>query len=342
MQVGALQPGTLYSWRVDESTPGGTVTGDIWNFTTKSLASHVYEWDFTNGLAPSLGNGILSYADGNVTSNLTVFGTSDGSTVPHMNGVPVTYLRAPAFTGISNGYTATFPASAPNGGGAYINQYTMVFDILLPPPINWFPFFNTSPSNPSGNDADFYVAPDGSLGIAAIGYSAVGLIASNTWYRIAFAADLTSGIVTYYINGNPVCTGSGAIDGRHAIFSNANAGADLLLFNEGDTSGTYTHTVYLSSFLFIDRPMTASEISGLGGPKARGIMIPAPPITLSLTGTSANSTLTWSGGQSPFQVQRALALDGSWQNFGSATSATNMSLGATTNAAFFRVLGQWP
>jgi len=340
-----LLPAMTYYWRVDESTPAGIVTGDVWSFTTTPVTAAIYEWNFASGnLSPALGNGVLAYADGATTSNLTVFGATDGSTIPHIGGKPAKYLRAPAFTGIGNGYTATFTDSPPNGGGSYINQYTMIFDVLLPAPINWFPFFNTNPGNASGNDADFYVAPDGSIGIAAIGYSATGIIAANTWYRIAFAADLAAGSVTYYLNGTPVGTGNAGIDGRHAIYSNADAGADLLLFNEGDTSGIYTHVVYLSSFLFTDRTLSASEIAALGGPKARGILVPAPPIKLSISLQPSNVLLNWSGGEGPFQVQKSFALTNNavWQNIGSPTSSTNATIIRDGSDTFFRVSGQWP
>ena len=340
-----LLTATTYHWRVDEFTPTGTVTGDVWSFTTRTVNSTVYEWNFANGnLAPALGNGVLAYADGATTSNLTVFGITDGITIPHIAGKPAKYLRAPAFTGIGNGYAAMFTDSPPNGGGAYINQYTMIFDVLLPNPIGWFPFFNTNPGNASGNDADFYVAPDGSVGIAAIGYSATSLIAANTWYRIAFSADLAAGTVTYYRNGSSIFTGNADLDGRHSIYSNADAGADLRLFNEGDTSGVYTHIVYLSSFLFTDRTMPALEIAALGGPKARGILVPAPAINLSINLQPTNVLLSWSGGEGPFQVQRTFALTNNtvWQNVGSPTSNTNATIIRDSTNTYFRVRGQWP
>ena len=338
-----LTPATTYYWRVDELKPTGVVTGDVWSFTTRAITATIYEWNFANNnLAPALGNGVLAYADGATTSNLTVFGTTDGTTVPHIGGKPAKYLRAPAFTGIGSGYAATFTDSPPNGGGAYINQYTMIFDVLLPTPVNWFPFFNTNPGNPAGNDADFYVAPDGSIGIAAIGYSATSLIAANTWYRIAFAADLAVGTVTYYRNGSPVFAGNADLDGRHAIYSNADSGADLRLFNEGDTSGVYTHVVYLSSFLFSDRTMSASEIAALGAPKARGILVPAPAIHLTIDLQPANVLLNWSGGEGPFQVQRTFALTNNsvWQNLGAPTSNTNAIIARDNNGGFFRIIGQ--
>jgi hypothetical protein len=338
-----LFPATTYYWRVDESTPAGAVTGDLGSFTTKTINSASYECNFVNrNLAPALVIGVLAYAVGATTSNLTVFGTTDGTTIPHIGGQPAKYLRAPAFTGLNNGYTAAFTDSPPNGGGAYINQYTMIFDVLLPAPINWLPFFNTSPSNASGNDADFYVAPDGSLGIFAIGYSATGIIGANTWYRVAFAADLAAGTVTYYLNGTPAFSGNAAIDGRHAIFSNADSGHDLVLFNEGDTSGVYTHIVYLSSFSFTDRTMSAAEIVALGGPKARGILVPAPSITLAVSLQPSNVLLNWSGGEGPFQIQKTFALTTHivWQNVGVPTSNTNAIVPRGSTGTFFRIVGQ--
>ncbi len=330
---------TTYYWRVDEATSTGTIAGDTWSFTTRSTNAAVYEWNFANGdLSPALGNGVMAYADGTTTSNLTVFGTSDGATIPNIGGKPTKYLHAPAFSGIGNGYTVTFTDSPPNGGGNYINQYTMIFDLMLPAPINWFPFFNTSPAN--ANDADFYVSPDGALGIAAIGYSTAGTIAANTWYRIAFAADLAANKATYYVNGAPVCTGGADIDGRHSVYSNLDPGPDLLLLNEGDTSGVYTHEVYLSSFFFTDRTMSEAEILGLGGPKARGIMVAAPPINLLIKLQDTNLILNWTGGEGPFQLQKAISLSNTWQNVGSLTNSTNAVVPVDANKAFFRVLGQ--
>ncbi len=341
LSLKGLAPGTTYRWRVDETTPGGTVPGDTWSFTTRPSSAAIYEWNFANSnLQPALGNGVLAYADGATTSNLTSFGTTDGLIIPHIGGKPAKYLRAPAFTGISNGYAVTFPNSPPNGGGGYINQYTMIFDLLLPAPINWFPFFNTAPSNPSGNDADFYVAPDGSLGIAAIGYSAVGLIQTNTWYRITFAADLAGGTATYYLNGSPVCTGNADVDGRHSVYSNTNPGPDLLLFNEGDISGVYTHVVYLSAFFFTDRTMTSSEIQSLGGPRARGIFSGLTPIQVAIAPQGTNFLLSWTPGNDTFQVQKNTSLTGAWQNVGPPTTATNATLPFEPGRSFFRVVGQ--
>lgn len=335
-----LLPGKVYYWRVDEFTPSGTVTGEVWSFTTKLTSAVVYEWNFAAGdLSPALGNGILTYADGTVTSNLTTFGVTDGVSVPHIGGRPASYLHAPAFTGAGNGYQVTFTASGPNGGGTFINQYTMIFDFLLPGTVGWLPFFNTNPAN--ANDADFYVNATGALGIGAIGYSASGLVSANTWHRVAFVADLAAATVAYYLDGQPVFSGSASPDGRHSLYSNLDAGPDLLLFNEGDGSGVYTHEFYLSSFCFTDRTMSAAEILALGGPRARGILVPPPARQLSIGLQAGNVVLYWPEGDGPVQLQQTGSLTNLvWENLGQPTNATNALVPRDLEGGFFRLREQ--
>jgi hypothetical protein len=107
---------------------------------------------------------------------------------------------------------------------------------------------------------------------------------------VAFVADLAANTLTYYVNGTHVKTrAADGIGGRWALYSNQEVGPDLLLFNEGDNSGTYTHELYLSSVAFVDRVLSASEIAGLGSATAAGIFVP------SLT-TQPNLSIQSSGG----------------------------------------------
>jgi hypothetical protein len=41
-------------------------------------------------------------------------------------------------------------------------------------------------------------------------------------------------------------------------------GPDLLLFNEGDTSGVYTHELYLASVAVVDRMLSDTEVAAGG------------------------------------------------------------------------------
>jgi len=295
----------------------------------------VYEWNFANGdLTPALGNGLLSYADGAVTSNLTTFGTSDGTNVPHIAGYPTRYMRVPAFTNSANGYHVTLNGSAPNGGGAYINQFTIIFDLVIPAPLGWVPLFNTNPQN--ANDADFFVDADGRLGIGAIGYSSNGTITSNTWHRVAFAANLASNTVTYYVDGQSVFTGAASLDGRHSLYSSLDSGPDLLLFNEGDPAGIFTHTLYLSSFAFVDRTLTAAEMQALGAPSDLGIFIQTLP-ALSISRSGNQLQLTWPGGPS-IRLQKSTTLSPSaWQDVPGTTDTSSFTESLGGNAGFYRL-----
>jgi hypothetical protein len=250
-----------------------------------ALQSHAasYEWTFNGGdLSTSLGSGTMAYTDAE-TAGLTTFGTTGGG-VPNIGGNVASFIHVPVLPNIGNGYHLTFNNTGPNGGGAYVNQYTLIYDLLSPGTPNWTALFNTNPGNPSGNDADFYLAPDRSVGIGSV-YSSAGLIASDTWYRIAFVADFSAGTMTYYVNGTQVATGSqggSGLDGRWSLLSNLDAGADLLLFNEGDTSGNYTHELYINSVAFVDSAMTGAQVSALGGPNAAGILVVPEPSAISI------------------------------------------------------------
>jgi hypothetical protein len=200
------------------------------------------------------------------------------------------------------------------------------------------PLFNTNPAN--ANDADFYLRADGALGIDVIGYSAAGLINSNSWNRIAFVADLAAGSVKYFLNGNQVFNGAAGLDGRHSLYSNVDSGPDLLLLNEGNGAGVFSHEVFLSSFYFIARALSAAEILALGGPRARGISVAATPMTASLIGNGPWLSLNWSGGEGPFQVQKLAGLNlSNWSNLGAPITASTYSVSRDGLSGFFRVVG---
>jgi hypothetical protein len=254
---------------------GFTLVASALSFSARSAN---YEWTFNSGnLSTSLGNGAMAYADAQ-SGTLTTFGSTGGG-VPNIGGQVANFIHVPAFVNAANGYNLTLNDTGPNGGGSYVNQYTIIYDFLSPGPLNWTPFFNTDPAN--GNDADFYLAYDGTVGIGSL-YSG-SIIAPNTWYRLAFVANLSAGTMSYYVNGTQVASGSqggSGLDGRWSLYSNLDAGHDLRLLNE--PSGAYTHELYVNSIAFADRAMTGSELQALGGPNAAGIFAVPEPATGSL------------------------------------------------------------
>jgi hypothetical protein len=248
-------------------------------------AATVYEWTFDAGdLSASAGNGVMATGGSASVS----FSTTDGAAVPHIAGTPAAYLSVPPFTAGANGLLLTFGDSGPNGGGAYLNQYTILMDIYSPGAAGWQALLNTDTSN--GNDADWYISDTGALGIGALTYSPGGAVPQDSWHRLAMSADLGAGVVKYYVDGTLVATRTGAslLDGRFAIYTNAHAGADLLLFNEGDGSGSYVHPLLVNSVAFTDQTLGDSAILSLGGPSSGGILVPEPSaVLLGALGTMA-------------------------------------------------------
>lgn len=298
-----------YFWRIDEVTPGGTVTGDVWSFTTPPPADGIkLEWAFDGSLASVLGNGTLDFADGENTAALCAFETSGDLTVPGIGGSSAGYLRLPGFTDRVHGLALSLTGIPANGGGAFINRYSLVFDVYLPNPGAWFCFFNTNPAN--SNDGDFFLNSNRALGVGAIGYSGNNVMQPATWHRVIFSADLPSGTVTTYVDGTLIRTRTGAslADGRFSLKAGTTAGPSLRLFNDedGETSG-----VLVNAFAFTDVPLSAPQAQALGGPRAGGIFYtpPAPLPRLTLQRSGNNVILTWEAAPGR-RLQRSTALGG--------------------------------
>jgi endonuclease/exonuclease/phosphatase family metal-dependent hydrolase len=335
--VGPLERGTTYYWRVDERTDTGVVTGDVWSFVTRPES--IYEWRFVAGdLSATVGEGVLEYANA-ATASLTIFGVADGTAVPLMNGQTAAYLHAPGFTSQGNGYLASFGQTGPNGGGIYVNEFTLIWDLLIPIQLGWTPLFNTNPEN--ANDADWYVDASGRLGIGAIGHSPAGVVEADQWQRIAFVADLGAGRVRYHVDGELVYSGNADRDGRHSLYSNVDPGPDLLLFNEGDNSGVYTHEVYLGSFFCVDRALSIEELQSLGGPIAEGVAVGLRPIRLEADRGAEGLMLKWNGGGGYYQLQRRLngAMQ-AWEDVGLPGPVTSAVVELNDDAAFYRVVAR--
>jgi len=179
----------------------------------------------------------------------------------------------------------------PNGGGAYVNNYTFIWDVYVPQ-LAWTAMFNTNPTN--GNDADFYIDPDGYLGIGSLGYTASPVVQAGQWYRLGFVLNTTGGYAAYYLNGVEVYRGgSPSLDGRFSLYASDNAGPDVLFYGEGDSSGNYTNELYTSAIYFTDAALSADQMAALGGPSARGIVGVPEPGSIALTALGAAGLAAW-------------------------------------------------
>ena len=230
-------------------------------------AARSAQYDFNApGLNPTFGPGSLELW-GTTTAADLQYGTASSFGLPAMPGGDAGVMKYPAFNNTQGLLLKT--GAAPNGGGTYINQYTMVWDILLPSLPSYASFFNSSDAN--SNDGDFFLRQDGGIGISG-NYD--GAITANTWHRVAASFDLTTSTLSKYIDGAwaDTQTLSSGVDGRWALFSvnDPDRGVLLLADEDGETG-----VGYINSFYFIDRAMTSDEVAALGGPNAAGV-VPEP------------------------------------------------------------------
>ena len=141
----------------------------------------------------------------------------------------------------------------PNGGGTFVNEYTLQYDFKVPSTGVWHSFFQTDMSN--SNDGDFFINTSGNIGVAAVGYS-VYKISPNEWYRMVISVKNGSHFICY-LDGNPLISGNiQDINGRFSLESM------LLVF--ADENGEDAN-IYCSELAIWNQALTAAQAAELGG-----------------------------------------------------------------------------
>ena len=217
------------------------------------------QWDFNSGNLTATTGADLAYRGDTALS--TVFTTS------LIGGLPANVMQFPATTP-TQGYIMTH-GMAPNGGGSFVNQYTLIMDIMFPTASSgvYRALLQTSTGN--ANDGDLFVNTSNGIGISG---SYHGAILPDTWHRVAFVVDLTLGAdrLRKFIDGALVGTQplSSGVDGRWSL------GATALVFTDEDGE---TALGFVNSLQIHDAVLSDSLIASLGGATAAGIpVIPEP------------------------------------------------------------------
>ncbi|MEO6182644.1 MAG: immunoglobulin domain-containing protein, partial [Verrucomicrobiota bacterium] len=291
------------------------------------------QWDFDFGdLRPTVGADLEYLTD---TATITAF--------PAMaiNGQPAQVMGFGGNT-INQGYFMRHGAK-PNGGGQFVNQYTLLMDVMYPSSSSdqWRALFQTDPFNHEGNEADLLVGnasvlPDPN----GVGTEAQfnGTLTPDMWYRVAFAVDLTAPAgqqLRKYVNGMHVGSQSlsGGADGRYAL------GPTALLFTAGIGAGGFTRPGFVNSIQFVNGWMSSSAIAALGGPVSNGLPPGNAAIRIINLITSAVSvTLNWTAPDGACFVERTTNLvSPNWQVIDNSITNRNLNVPITSTTAFYRI-----
>lgn len=240
---------------------GQSVVSTQWSFVVvkaaqvRGITAH---WDFdTGGLDATIGQA-LEFLGG--PSGLTAAGTRFGSTesfsIPGIQGHTARVMATKRATNSAIGYVMKHGAT-PNGDPAAtkVNQWTMIMDILIPTE-GWHSFIQIDNSG----DGDLFVNESNGIGISGQYH---GSITRGQWHRVAFAVDMTQGVISKFIDGVKVNDQTaGALNGRWALLPTAVLFAD----EDGESQAVYVNSIQIRNY-----KMSDAGVASLGGPTADGV-----------------------------------------------------------------------
>ncbi|MDP3148081.1 MAG: T9SS type A sorting domain-containing protein [Ignavibacteria bacterium] len=145
---------------------------------------------------------------------------------------------------------------APNGGGAKVNQFTLMFDFKIAATA-WHNFFQTD-STAAGSDGDLFINTSNFIGTWALGYASTPIV-NETWYRLVVSCDNTHSFKTYLggqLLKDGAVSGMDMIDGRYSLRP------FLLLFADDDGDDG---DIDIAEAAIWDYALTSDEVLALGG-----------------------------------------------------------------------------
>ena len=259
----------------DGANPANVFTRE-WEFTTARVVKATGQWDFDGGDLGATYGFDLAYGDEAEVSSLTEFGTTVEFGIPDVNGVPASvmkYNRTDTPGEFQPGYLLRHCIS-PNGGGANVNQWTLLMDVLFPDP-QISPFFSLIQMDATSSDGELFVrwndvAGPKTGGIGVFGqYTGDGQtsVSIGQWHRLAFAVDTgsSSPVLSKYIDGvkfEDQGLTPPQLDGKYSL------NEDLRLFADESND---LNTFYVNSVQILNGKLTDDEIAELGAPAADGI-----------------------------------------------------------------------
>jgi hypothetical protein len=141
---------------------------------------------------------------------------------------------------------------AANGGGAKVNQYSILVDFKVENATIWHTFYQTNPLN--DDDGECFINTSGQIGTWATTYTDMA-VEPNAWYRLVISVE-NGNFYRYYINGKLAKEGTPqVIDDRHSI-------APLLLMfadNDGEDN-----EIFVSEVAIWSKALTSAEVARIG------------------------------------------------------------------------------
>ena len=191
-----------------------------------------------------------------------------------IGGQPARVIDLPDFAANEGLAIANTAAMSP-AGAAYTNNFTLIVDINIPDTTADFTsLLNTNPGN--SNDVDWFSRPGDPSGVDIGGKTSVGVLTSNTWYRLALINDNQAGtnVTSFYVDGQFIdSVNNGGTDGTWSL--------EETFFMFADDSGE-NNAKFVNNVGYWGEALSPLQVLALGGPTAGAIDIGVSVPELSL------------------------------------------------------------
>lgn len=151
-------------------------------------------------------------------------------------------------------YLSCYHGIGANGGGDYVNEYTIAMDVYTGG-ANWYSLYQTAWGG-NANDGDMWVTPTGTIGNGDTGYSTLTM--DNTkWHRIVLSVD-NGNFFRAYVDGVLFLDAAGqSVDGRFSL--------ELDRFNLFADNSWEDSWILCGTVAVWDRALTTAEAGDMGG-----------------------------------------------------------------------------
>jgi len=218
------------------------------------------QWDFSNRLGATIGTDLLFNDE--VSESETLFGTTTSFEIADIGGESAEVMYVPF--GSRVGYKLLH-GIAPNGGGRYVNRYTLLMDVMRVGAGGASAIIQASPTKNPGDATFFWQG--GNMGQGGGGYNGDGAFTSDEWHRIGFAVDLADEkVITKWVDG--VLQDEWRPQNKDHIRRAMEP--ETILFYDIDERSEW----YVSSIQILDGKLSNEEMEALGGPTAEGFEAP--------------------------------------------------------------------
>jgi hypothetical protein len=225
----------------------------------------------------------------------------------------------------------------PNGGGTKVNQYTIIYDIMVDSSGPGAASLLQISSLSNTDDGDLFWQGN-NFGQGSGGYNGTGAFTPSAWHRVIAAYDEAANppVVTKFVDGvkqDDWTANQGLDAARRALQPTA------ILFGDGDQDER--RIMWVNSIQIRAGKLSDAEMEALGGPTPNGIPILIPtlalPPALAISRNASSITVTWPIDVTGYTLESSPTIEGPTWTAVQGVTANSVTINAGSGNLFLRL-----